>query len=96
MKNCVLHVIVLQVKNVLNFLLPNHELDRIIILRECSLDRGLQNSFIKKKETSKNMAFMVKIKLCCIYKVFGLVQGRLLCGKKLELLPLGASCNLIA
>ena len=36
----------------------------------------------------------------CIYKVFRLVQGRLLLSKKLgsqyELLPFGASCDLIA
>ena len=40
-------------KNLKNFLLLNHQLDSIIILQECSLDRGLQNSF-KKKINKKN------------------------------------------
>ena len=40
-----------------NLLLPNRYLDGIIILQECSLDTGLQNS-LKKNDLSKNMAFM--------------------------------------
>ena len=55
------------------------------------------------------MAFMGRLvvlliwyrgKLCCIYKVFRLVQGRLLWVKhftsQYELLPFGATCNLLA
>ena len=40
-----------------NLLLQNHSMDSIIILQECSLERGLQNS-LKWKRLSKNMAFM--------------------------------------
>ena len=39
-----------------NLLLLNYYLDSIIVLRECSLDKGLQNSF--KNDPSNNMAFM--------------------------------------
>ena len=41
-----------------NLVLLNHLLDSFIILQECSLDRGLQNSFKEKNDPSKNMAFM--------------------------------------
>ena len=56
-----------KVKTFKNFLLPNRYLDSIIILQECSLDTGLQNSF--KKNYVKKHGFYGRLIFLLWYKV---------------------------
>ena len=58
MKNSSCHGNQSKKKPLKNLLLPNHLLDSIIILQECSSDRVLQNSLKKKYDPKKNMAFL--------------------------------------
>ena len=94
------------VKTTFNSLLrPNHLLESIIILMECSLDKVLQNSFKEEMICQKTwlllethfLFIMVESKIVLYFR---LVQGRLLWVKyftsQYELLPFVPLCHLIA
>ena len=97
---------VTKVKTFKNLLLPKQLLDSIIILQECSLDRGLQNTFKKIMTHQKSWLFMrdsfffIMVLSKMNLQRFWTSPREITFGKLLKsqykLLPCGALCNLIA